>query len=260
MEERHVGLTLNELKEKQEAIDGLIDSLLKFTPAPVTNSTHQQRRTSVGNGGINTASAGTSNSPSASQTKKSRGRPPKPNPPSPGISASAPIYPVNSIVECLNKINEQNKKLLNFVEVLADKVENNSVPENVTVSQTQNESPVSVERNSVLNDVSVRLEKIEQNLNANTLICRGPTVEKLVKESVSGETTNLELLKGKVCATVCGEEVTEINVRDLQLSLYGHDKKSIRLNCANLGSKIHLLKQARLKKTQRTLHQRISHQ
>ena len=81
-----------------------------------------------------------------------------------------------------------------------------------------------------------------------------------MKESVSGETTNLELLKGKVCATVCGEEVTEIDVRDLQLSLYGHDKKSIRLNCANLGSKIHLLKQARLKKTQRTLHQRISHQ
>ena len=94
----------------------------------------------------------------------------------------------------------------------------------------------------------VRLEKIEQNLNANTLICRGPTVEKLVNESVSGETTNLELLKGKVCATVCGEEITDIDVRDLQLSLYGHDKKSIRLSCANLGAKIHLLKQARLKK------------
>ena len=53
---------------------------------------------------------------------------------------------------------------------------------------------------------------------------------------------------GKVFEAVCGDEVTSIDVRDLQVSLYGRDKKSIRLSCTNPVSKIHLLRQARRKK------------
>ena len=47
---------------------------------------------------------------------------------------------------------------------------------------------------------------------------------------------------------LCGDEITGIDVRDLQVTLYGRDKKSVRLNCTNPASKIHLLKQARRKK------------
>ena len=47
---------------------------------------------------------------------------------------------------------------------------------------------------------------------------------------------------------MCGEEITVIDVRDLQVSLYGRDRKSVRLNCTNPASKIHLIKQARRKK------------
>ena len=149
-------------------------------------------------------------------------------------------------MECLNQINDQNKKLLNFVEVLADKVETNRSSENTALTQSEGSS--TTEQNSVLEGVNNRLEKIEQNLNANTLICRGPTVEKLVTESAAGEFTNLERLKGKICETVCGEEITGIDVSDLQVSLYGRDRKSVRLSCKTLASKITLLKQARRKK------------
>ena len=187
-----------------------------------------------------------SNSPLSSQVRKGGGHPPKVPPSSPVPSVSAQKISLETIVECLNKINEQNKALLNIVEVLSNKVENNASAENAAISQGANSVPM--EQNSVLKVVNNRLNKIEQNLNSNTLICRGPSVENLINESVSGESTNLELIKGKVCAAVCGGEVTGVNVWDLQLSVYGRDKKCIRLTCANLVSKIYLLKHARQKK------------
>ena len=70
----------------------------------------------------------------------------------------------------------------------------------------------------------------------------------MLVESTAGETTNLERLKGKVCEAVCGDEITGIDVKDLQVSLYGREKKALRLSCTNPVSKIHLLKQARRKK------------
>ena len=105
-----------------------------------------------------------------------------------------------------------------------------------------------VGQNAALENVNNRLEKIEQNLNSNTVICRGPEIENLVRDSSTGETTNLELLKGKICAAVCGEEITGVDVCDLRISLYGKDKKCIRLSGTNPASKIHLLRKAREKR------------
>ena len=135
---------------------------------------------------------------------------------------------------------------LSFVEVLSEKVENNTSAGNTTTSP--GETPIPIEQNTVLEGVNNRLERIEQNLNSNTLICRGPTIERLITESATRESANLERLKGRICEAVCGDEVTAVDVRDLQVSLYGRDKKSVRLSCTNAGSKIHLLKQARKKK------------
>ena len=198
----------------------------------------------------NAAASMNSNSPS-SQVKKGRGRPAKVSvpPSSPVPSGSTSGISLDAVVECLNKINDQNKQLLNFVEVLADKVEKNTSAVNTTVSQGENPQPI--ERNTVLEGVTNRLGKIEQNLNFNTLICRGPTVEGLIVEFTAGGSTNLERLKGKVCEAVCDDEITGIDVRDLQASLYGRDRKCVRLSCTNPASKIQLLKQARRKKPNR---------
>ena len=111
-------------------------------------------------------------------------------PSSPVPSGSTSGISLDAVVECLNKINDQNKQLLNFVEVLADKVEKNTSAVNTTTSQGENPQPI--EWNTVLEGVTNRIEKIEQNLNSNTLICRGPTVEGLIVEfTVAGGSTNL---------------------------------------------------------------------
>ena len=65
---RHVDFSLGGLRERQQTIDDIIDSLLKFTPI----STSQQKRKSI----ENAAASVNSDSPS-SQVKKGRGRPAK---------------------------------------------------------------------------------------------------------------------------------------------------------------------------------------
>ena len=125
-------------------------------------------------------------------------------PSSPVPSGSASGISLDMVVECLNKINDQNKRLLNFVEVLADRVEKNTSAGNTTI--TQGENPHPLEQRAVLEGVTNRLEKIEQNLNSTTLICRRPTVERFVVEFTARDSINLERLKGKVCEAVCGDE------------------------------------------------------
>ena len=229
MDGRHDDLTVSDLKEKQRAIDGMISNLLNFNPVLLMNGELQKRK-SVGNISAD-ASSSTSSSPS-SQARKPRGpgRPPKVNvpPASPVLPRPAQGIPLDSIIECLKEINDQ----YNFGEVLANKVESHITTENPTLTNSENSVPA--EQPTVLEDVNNRLEKLEQNLNSNTFICRGPEVEKLVNDSSSGEATNLELLKGKLCDAVCGEEVASVNVRDLRVSLYGRDRKCVRLSCAIL--------------------------
>ena len=134
----------------------------------------------------------------SSQVKKGRGPPAKVSvpPSSPVPSGSTSGISLDAVMKCLNKINDQNKQLLNFVEVLADKVEKNTSAVNTTISQGENPQPI--ERNTPLGGVTNHLEKIEHNLNSNTLICRGPTVEGLIVEFRAGGSTNLERLKSKV--------------------------------------------------------------
>ena len=96
--------------------------------------------------------------------------------------------------------------------------------------------------------VSDRLEKIEQNLNCNVLICRGPGTAEVINQVKVGSSVNYEGLKGNLCRAICGDEVTEIDIKNLQVSLFGHEKKSVMIDCGNSFSKLHFIKQARCKK------------
>ena len=156
------------------------------------------------------------------------------------VSEMCPSF--DAVIECLNRINDQNKKLLDFVGVLAEKVKDkdNAGDDQVIVKN-------STDKKSVLDDVNTRLEKIEQNLNVNTLVCRGPAVEQLIGQS--GESPNLERLKGEVCKGICGDEVTGLDIDNLQLSIFG-GRKCLKLNCAKSTSKLHLLRKAREKRLQ----------
>ena len=126
--------------------------------------------------------------------------------------------------------------------MISDKVEKNNSVEGATVSQKE-EPP-----KAVLDDVTDRLDKTEKNLNSNILICCGLAVESLIARNSSRTAEpNLELLKGEVCQAICGEEAIGVDVCNLQLTLFGRSKKSLKFDCRNRASKVHLLKQARTK-------------
>ena len=242
METHHDNLFLKDVLQEQQEIDGLINSLLSFNPTSTSNTGEQNRRKSVESAGRSTPQR---NINSSTEQVKRRGRPPKETvAPSSSVDLSTgKNICFETIVECMKKLNEQNKKLIKCVEVLSDKVENRG--ESTTTSPNE-ESP-----KTELNSVTERLEKIENNLNCNILFCRGPAVESLISDNASETTTpNLERLKGEVCRAVCGDQVTGVDIDSVNISLLGRERKFIKLDCRNPSSKIHLLKQARRNKPQ----------
>ena len=280
MESHHFGLSIGDLHEEQVAIDAVIDSLLNFTPTPVPNRIDLQKRNGENpNNGI--ASSGTLNSPSA-QVKKGRCRPPKVIvPPTSPLPSSNQKVSIESVAECIKRLNAQNKNLLRCIEVLHRKVEIIADVEGVTPSDGENppktilgdvsnrleklesnlnsnnqdcrgpavENPPS----ALLDDVSNRLEKLENNLNSNNLVCRGPGVESLIdSSSIENAPPNLERLKGDLCRAICGDNATGVDICNLQLSVFGREKKMLKLHCQNTSSKLYLLKQARKNKPEGT--------
>lgn len=102
--------------------------------------------------------------------------------------------------------------------------------------------------NEVDTDFSNRLEKIEQGLNANVLLCKGPAIPELINQVKVGSTVNNEELKGTLCRAICGDEIAEIDIKNLQVAVIGREKKIVKVDCANSFSKLHIVKQARRKR------------
>ena len=253
----HVGLSFNieDLKGEQIDIDKLIDNLLSGkgssgdslgSSSPVVSS--QQRKYSeivttpaqvpVKGRGPGRPRATRSGSSSAVPVPVLN----QPKSPAPTLQEGSSI---NVIIDCLNRINLQNKKLLNIVENIVDKVDSESVVNKITPSvvSTPEEAPAV---SGALKSVNSRLEKLEQEANQNILICRGTTTEALIKDSDEGGRSNLERLKTDLFKSISGNEVNF--VPDVNVSLYGKIKKVIRIECPNFATKIDLIKRVRQRK------------
>ena len=244
----HVSLPALDIEREQQVIDSLITSLQQYKPT---------RRSSRD---LNSA-ASAATTPKSAPLKAGRGRPPK-NKEVP----SSPVVPVGDalcenslelVIECLNKLNSQNQKLFNLVTELDSKVQE----QNKTIETLNTKIASCVEKipspsddasppptNELFSTVVKRVNKIEENINSHLLLCRGPAVIKKITDSKVNGVVDLDKVKAEICAEVCGETVSRISVLALGVSIYGKNKNLLKIECASVNVRDHLLEQARKRK------------
>ena len=245
---------INITKEQQE-IDELIQSLLQFKPnkkpketpsVPAEQNTPKNpvRRETRGRGKPNKI-AKVSESPSLSPTVVS------------GDTFSASHFH-ELFLECLTRINKQNKTLIEKVndldqklveqsqkiESLEAKIENG--PPSVSSAIINVPPPKPEISPSLIENVVNRVEKIEENLNSQVLVCRGPTVTTKISYFTEGSNPNLQRIKAEVCKEILGSKVTEIAVDSIGVSVFGKNKNLLKLKCSNGNVRDLLLQQAKI--------------
>ena len=100
----HLGFNLEDIREEQESIDKLIDSLLSFNPASSSTSSRESSENDniASPAPIRGKGSGRSRGHKTTVTRP----PPSPSPlPSEGTSLS-------TVIQCLNKLNVQKKKIV----------------------------------------------------------------------------------------------------------------------------------------------------
>ena len=62
--------------------------------------------------------------------------------------------------------------------------------------------------------------KNEQNVNQNVLICRGPTVESLIRDSEVDGRPSPERVKGELFKSVCGDSAINVITAEVRVSVF----------------------------------------
>ena len=161
------------------------------------------------------------------------------------------------VIECLNKLNSQNQKLFNPLTELDSKVqEQNKTIETlhtkiascVGKSPSPSDGSSSPPVNELFTTVVKRVNKIEENINFHLLLCCGAAVTNKIADSKVNGVVDLDKVKAEVCTEVCGETVSRKSVLALGVSIYGKNKNLLKIECASVNVKNHLLEQARKRK------------
>ena len=251
MEGSHVGPAFIDIGREQEEIDKLIDTLLDFKPVKRKNSQ------------VNSSSPGPRSSPlPVAKSIRGRGRPPKTrqsgvshSPSSVSVADdSASLPAVDLLIECVQKLSNQNKVLLNkvselesLVRDLSQRKQESVIAENLSTSTRPQDSQVAVS-SSILSSVVERVERIEDNFSSRLLICRGPSVSELISSLTESGIADLEKVKGQLCMKICGADITKISVQSIGVSIFGKNRASLKIECNNISVKRHLLEQVKIKK------------
>ena len=239
-----------DVEKEQRDIEQLIQSLIQFKPSEKTNKDISSTPKSV--------------------RPKTRGRPPfktASTAESPSVSSSptdgVPLSSLRDLfVECLTKINNQNKFLVNKVTELESVVldQNHKIEELKTaattydslITQCKNQDvpplPSPSHSQSVLSRVVERVDKIENNINSHKLLCRGPTVSSKLMSVLKDGAPNVEQIKADLCTEIFDQNVSKISVDSFDVSLYGRNSNLLKIECRSTGITDYIIEQARLRK------------
>ena len=245
----HVGFTRLDVNKEQADIDQLIELLTNYKPNIRKNQETSDSSPRVVSTPKSTAIA--------TATRRGPGRPPK----SKSVDSSgSPLLKLNQgeenpalelIINCLEKLNQQNKSLLNHMSELNTLVENQNKEINdlrlqiSSQDKPPSENTVPTVSSSLVNKVVERVEVIETRLNDRLLLCRGPEVTTKIAAASGDGSPNLGMLKADICASICGDKVNEISVNSVGFSLFGKDRNLLKIECTDSNTKDFILKQAR---------------
>ena len=246
----HISLPALDIEREQKEIDSLIASLKQYKPA--TKNANKDCNSS--------ASAAVTPKSNTSRTVRGRAAKSRENHSSPVVPDTDSSLSANSfelIIDYLTRLNSQNQKLLNRVtELDAIVIEQNK---NIDILKTKIDSRVEKDHSpgenfspapasEIFSTVVKRVEKIEKSINSPLLLCRGPAVGGKIDSSTVNGVVDLDKVKAEICAEVCGETVSRISVSALGISIYGKRKKTLKIECASVSVRNHLLEQARKRK------------
>ena len=257
----HDDQPLLDVDNEQREIDKLIQSLLQFKPNLKTKNKESPLKSS------------SMQTPKSTSLRSTRARPAKsgatalsPATPNPSKNNPLPQSMQDLFIECLNKVNVQNKLLASRVSDLEAKLNEQKaiiddlkckVPEEATISDVSTSEPVvfsepshssSTPHTPKLADVVERVQKIENKINSCRLLCRGPTVaEKIVSSTVNGK-PNLRKLKAEISMQIFGSSVTQIEVDSFEVFVFGRDRNLLKIECKNTDTRDIILRQARVQK------------
>ena len=242
------GFSVLNLEEEQREKDKLIACLLEYKPATKEKPSSQKNSPKL-------------QSTPVAATKSNRGRPPRNKQP---VSSQSPSVIVSSseqcnpsmelLISCIEKLNTQNKVLIDKVKELDAKVhkECSTVAidqEQITRTSVNESTPQPPpETSAVLKSMSEKVDKIEESINSKLLICRGPMVSRKIASLTENSITDFGKLKAELCTDICGSEITKISVGSFGINLFGKDRSAVKIDCNNISVKKHLLQQARLRK------------
>lgn len=241
MADTQAGSAMIDIEKEQEEIDKLIETLLEYNP--------EKRRNSA----LHLNSPDNRSSPSNLRTSnRGRGRPPKIK-----STVSAPTSVDDSpasfgaLVECIKKLGNHNKILLNKVKEL-DLMVSNLRHDVGEIKESDIKTSVSVcagdshqVASSCLSAVVDRVDKLEDNINSRLLLCRGPAVESIITSCTVGGVLDLERVKAELCTRICGSEITRISVGAVGVNIFGRNRNILKLECITLSVKRHLLQQVK---------------
>ena len=250
MDGSHLNSLDFDVEKEQRDIEQLIQSLIQFKPPEKANKDIPLTPKSV--------------------RPKARGRPPlktASTAESPSLSsAPADGVPLSSLrdifVECLTKINNQNKFLVNKVTELESVVfDQNRKIEELKTATTNCDSLITQCKNqdvppllspspsqSVLSRVVERVDKIENNINSHMLLCRGPTVSSKLTTILENGLPNVDQIKADLCTEIFEQNVSKISVDSFDVSLYGRNRNLLKIECRSTGIRDYIIEQARLRK------------
>ena len=245
-----------DVEREEEEIENLIEFLQQYKPAQKLDKSLDSPITKT---------------PKEKISKPGRGRPPKNKP----VTEVPPLSPIvtskegpfkpstfDVVIECLQKLNNRNKLLVNRVVELDSQLQiQNKKIEELSLGVASNSNHENIGDSQDVKEVAERVKVLEKaanpeflnrvlegNIHSHFLLCRGPRVTSKIEESTNDGATNLNQIKAELCNEICGGCVPEISVDSLSVTLHGKDKNMLKIECVNTFTRNFLIKQARSRK------------